>query len=520
MRRLLRACLFAAVALASLVALSGRAFLGRGRGGGRRAAVGRGGAVPLELRPAHLGPRDSRPLAGRLRYLLGHGGHRLARVRHSHGGGAGPGLLREQPRRPHGLAARLPGHGPERARGGLLRALGGSGAGELGPVPAPGPVSRVPARRPSRPGGPLPAAARARHAGQRRGQVGGHDLRRRRRGDRLRHQREVPLLERRDELLLRTARTSSTTTCCAWAGTTPYSADRFAIRPPGDGAFLIKNSWGTGFGEQGYFWLSYYDASFGKALAVFDGVASVDDYDAIYQYDALGRSGWIGAGGGESAWYASRFSCAGSGDVAAVSFYTPVPGTEYEVRVAGSVQDVASAPVAAAGTVAGRRLSHHPSRASRGGHRRRGLRRRRARPTPGWNRPVPVERPTALIAPRARAGQSYVSADGATWSDLTARDGALAGERLPQGVRHRVRRRGHAAAARGRHRRRRPARRHGRGPLAPHGPRLLQRQRHRRAHRARRRRRRGGQSAGSRRWRWESAGPGASGPPGRPAGIT
>ena len=77
--------------------------------------------------------------------------------------------------------------------------------------------------------------------------------------------------------------------------------------------------------------------SFGKALAVFDGVESVDDYDAIYQYDALGRSGWIGAGGGESAWYASRFSGAGSGDVAAVSFYTPVPGTEYEVRIAGSV---------------------------------------------------------------------------------------------------------------------------------------------------------------------------------------
>ena len=30
------------------------------------------------------------------------------------------------------------------------------------------------------------------------------------------------------------------------------------------------------------------------------------------------------AGGGESAWYASRFACAGSGDVTAVSFYTPV----------------------------------------------------------------------------------------------------------------------------------------------------------------------------------------------------
>jgi hypothetical protein len=43
--------------------------------------------------------------------------------------------------------------------------------------------------------------------------------------------------------------------------------------------------------------------------------------------------------------------------------------------------------------------------------------------TPGWGRPVPVERPSALIAPRARAGQSYVSADGSSWSDLTSLEG-------------------------------------------------------------------------------------------------
>jgi len=209
--------------------------------------------------------------------------------------------------------------------------------------------------------------------------------------------------------------------CVGWDDA--YPAANFATRPPGDGAFLIQNSWGRQFADKGYFWLSYYDVSFGKALAVFDGVESTADYDAIYQYDALGRSGWIGAGGGESAWYASRFTCAGSGDVAAVSFYTPVPGTTYEVRVADSVQGLASAPAAASGTV------------SVGGYHTIRLQQPAAVTaghlfvtavrvtTPGWNRPVPVERPSALIAPRARAGQSYVSADGSSWSDLTSRDG-------------------------------------------------------------------------------------------------
>ena len=209
--------------------------------------------------------------------------------------------------------------------------------------------------------------------------------------------------------------------CVGWDDS--YTAGNFAIHPPGDGAFLIKNSWGTGFGRGGYFWLSYYDASFGKALAVFDGVESVDDYDAIYQYDSLGRSGWIDTGGGEQAWYASRFTCAGSGDLAAVSFYTPVPGTAYEVRVAGSVQGIASAPAAAAGTipVAG----YHTIRLERPATVTAGrvfVAAVRVT-TPGWDRPVPVEQPSELIAPRARAGQSYVSADGASWSDLTTLSG-------------------------------------------------------------------------------------------------
>ncbi|MDR0846092.1 MAG: C1 family peptidase [Lactobacillales bacterium] len=38
-----------------------------------------------------------------------------------------------------------------------------------------------------------------------------------------------------------------------------YSKDNFneAVRPANDGAFLVKNSWGTGVHDNGYFWLSY-----------------------------------------------------------------------------------------------------------------------------------------------------------------------------------------------------------------------------------------------------------------------
>ena len=175
--------------------------------------------------------------------------------------------------------------------------------------------------------------------------------------------------------------------------------------------------------DRGYFWLSYYDVSFGKGLAVFDGVAKASDHDAVYQYDALGRSAWTGDGGGESAWFANRFSCAGTGDVTAVSFYTPVPGTSYEVRVAGTLEGVGEAAPAASGTIAV--AGYHtvdlqqPARVTAGGSFVVAVR----VTTPGWDDPVPVEEPSEYIAPRAGAGQSYVSADGASWTDLTRREG-------------------------------------------------------------------------------------------------
>jgi C1A family cysteine protease len=215
--------------------------------------------------------------------------------------------------------------------------------------------------------------------------------------------------------------------CVGWDDSFP--ASRFVTRPPGDGAFLVKNSWGDGFGDAGYFWISYYDVSFGRALAVFDGVEPVDDHDAIYQHDALGRSAWADAAGretgagGETAWYASRFTCVGTGDLTAVSLYTPVAGASYQVRVAGSLAAAADAPLAAAGTLAV--AGYHTVSLERAAEVTAG------RPfvvavrvtTPGWLFPVPVERPSELIAPRARAGQSFLSADGVAWTDLTSLDG-------------------------------------------------------------------------------------------------
>ena len=75
-----------------------------------------------------------------------------------------------------------------------------------------------------------------------------------------------------------------------------FSKDNFneAMRPRGDGAFLVKGSWGTDFGDGGYYWLSYRDPSIDS---VFTMVAKPKDiYDNIYQYDGAIPLGTFSAG--------------------------------------------------------------------------------------------------------------------------------------------------------------------------------------------------------------------------------
>ena len=201
-----------------------------------------------------------------------------------------------------------------------------------------------------------------------------------------------------------------------------YPAGRFLRRPAGPGAFLIKNSWGREWGQRGYFWVSYYDRMFGRQMAVFSGVESVANYDAIYQHDALGWSRSIGYQT-RTAWFAARYTSGGVGSVTAVSFYTPVPGASYEVRVAASLAEVSAAPVAGQGTLAVGgyrtvRLSA-PAPVTTGGDFVVAVR----LTTPGSRTPIPVEHPSKYIAPRPAAGRSFVSPDGVAWTDLRRRAG-------------------------------------------------------------------------------------------------
>jgi C1A family cysteine protease len=206
-----------------------------------------------------------------------------------------------------------------------------------------------------------------------------------------------------------------------------FPATSFSTAPPGNGAWICKNSWGTSWGQSGYFYVSYYDKNMGSTENAVVTAEPVTNYAANYQYDPLGWVGSWGSGGSSTLWGANVFT-AQTGNLKAVGLYAVAPNMQYTIQIYTDPTNTPTdgklvATQSGSETYAGYyTIPLGTTVPLTSGHKFAVV---IEFTTPGYPKPLPTQEYIQGYSSNVinSPGQSYYSRDGSSWSDWYNYDG-------------------------------------------------------------------------------------------------